>query len=129
MKTGENNMKTVSKEDATKAADNVLKLIALSHDRIELLHKLEKALRVAALCPEAFKEGAIQTRVYEGIDNCYPLVGFNRPKIENMTFIVTTGSGKEFTYPLADVPRVLWRDDIREAYERHERLLARRKAR
>ena len=91
-------------------------MVSLLHKQIATYGQMKRALRLAELAgvpPKEFK-GMVSTRVVEGP---YPM---SHPWLK-ATFVLTV-DGVKTEFPLKDVHKDLWPDDIRKAYCRHERM-------
>jgi hypothetical protein len=94
--------------------ESIDEMVALLHKQIETYGQMKHALRLAELAgvpPKEFK-GMVSTRVIEGP---YPMA---RPWI-GVTFVLTV-DGAKTEFPLKDVHKDLWPEDILAKYRRYE---------
>lgn len=98
--------------------------IALHHKMIETMTNLKRALLVAELLGVAPKDvdGPIKFWTYSIRSGAYSF----RPWLDTV-LRARIGDGEDKEFPLKDVPMELWPEEIRAAYERHKRTLARRR--
>jgi hypothetical protein len=117
----------------TKAHKQISHLERLYAEQIQSLKDLRKSLAIESVYPEAFALGRVSAKVH-GIRGLWDLKtalgrrdfvkaltgrdpapkAFGHPR---MQFIRGDGSG--ITVPLADVPRELWPEALRTAFETH----------
>jgi hypothetical protein len=100
------------KEAIQGAADNIDHMVELLHKQIDTYRQLQRGLLLAGLLavpPKDIKE-PLRHSVIEGCSVLRPWVG--------AVLRVRIGDGPEQEFPLKDVDRRLWPEDIRRAYER-----------
>ena len=95
--------------------DNIDEMIRLSHEQIETLVKLKKGLLLADLLgvPPKDIKGPLRHSVIKGGSMSRPWVG--------AVLRVRIGDGPDQEFPLKDVDRRLWPEDMQQAWGRWQK--------
>jgi hypothetical protein len=108
------------KEAIQGAADNIDHMVELLHKQIDTYRQLQRGLLLAGLLavpPKDIKE-PLRHSVIEGGSVLRPWVG--------AVLRVRIGDGPEQEFPLKDVDRRLWSEDMQQAWGRWQKHLTRK---
>ena len=95
--------------------ENIDKMVDLLHQKIALMLQLKKALLIADLIGVPPKElGAVRSSV---VDTKVLYLTESAPW-KHKQLVVQRDSGERYTFPLTEVPRYLWPEDVQQAWER-----------